>query len=51
MKKVKVHCFVVDEIASIVNVHPVKVKKCYSYIKDDYFSDVCRNKMYLKLMF
>ena len=48
-KKVKVHCFVVDEIASIANVHPEKVKTRYSHIKDVYFSDVCRNHDVLEI--
>ena len=43
-KSVNIHCFVVDEIASITNVHPEKVKKSYPHIKDVFFSDVCRNE-------
>ena len=48
-KRVKVLCFVVDDIASIANVHPEIVKKSYPHIKEVYFSDVCKGQEVLDI--
>ena len=41
-KKVKVSCFVVDNITSIANIHVEHVKKLYPHLQMIYFSDVSR---------
>ena len=41
-KKVKVSCFVVDDITSIANIHVEEVKKLYPHLHMIYFSDVSR---------
>ena len=41
-KRVKVSCYVVDNITSIANIHVEKVKKLYPHLHMIYFSDVSR---------
>ena len=41
-KKVKVSCFVVNDITSIANIHVEEVKKLYPHLRMIYFSDVSR---------
>ena len=48
-KNVKLHCYVVDDISSISNVHPEMVREIYPHLHNIYFSDVCRNVEVLKI--
>ena len=48
-ESVNVECFVVPEIASIVNEHVKFVKHDYPHLKGLYFSDVAKNKAELEV--
>ena len=48
-KSITVECFVVPEIANIVNEHVEVVKNNYPHLRRLYFSDVAKNKEELKV--
>ena len=51
-KRVKIICFVVDNITSITNIHVEQVKKHYPHLERIYFSDVsrCEDKLDIQIL-
>ena len=51
-KRVKILCFVVDNITSITNIHVEQVKKHYPHLQRIYFSDVsrCEDKLDIQIL-